>query len=386
MALSGLLQLVARWSAEVENMLTAVERVLAYANLPPEPGYRETLAAYHETLKLDNTPAIADLLGGNSPPTDLKPLSIISSTGEDSSTTNDPSTEQSSLIAVTAPEVGEAQDAASPPARAAPHPPQQQQQPLRGRLQLVNLCVRYREDMPNVLNNLSLEIPAGSKEGVCGRTGSGKSSLLLALLRLNLLPSGDMLLDGESLLQMDLELARRRISSIPQLPDLFSGTVRFNIDPLSEYTDAEIWAALKDAHIYDAIAQHPEGLSLKVEESGKNFSVGQRQLLSLARAMLRRSSLVLFDEVTASVDYATDRLIQATIRQSPAFASSTLITIAHRLRTIADSDLIVVIQAGELVELGRPADLLRSEGSHFRHLAEESNEFDELQALADAAC
>eukprot|EP01038_Epipyxis_sp_PR26KG_P011896 gene11896-15916_t len=256
----------------------------------------------------------------------------------------------------------------------------------RGNLSLVNLSVKYRLDLDNVLSGISVDIPAGYKVGVCGRTGSGKSSLLLALLRLNLITGGDIVLDGESLLKMDLETARRAIAMIPQDPHLFSGTIRFNLDPFSVYTDEEIWSALKDSHIYDFVRQEGGlGLSMLVEEGGKNFSVGQRQLLSLARATLRKCSVILMDEVTASIDFLTDRLIQETIRQSPALREATIITIAHRLRTIADSDLIVVIDKGQIVETGKPIDLLTKENSQFYSLAHESNEFEDILKLASSS-
>jgi ABC-type multidrug transport system fused ATPase/permease subunit len=246
-----------------------------------------------------------------------------------------------------------------------------------------NLTVTYRVELDPVLRNLTLDIPAGFKVGICGRTGSGKSSTLLALLRLNVITQGDVLVDGASLLAMDLEDARAHISVIPQEPHLFSGPLRFNLDPFSVYSDAAIWAALEDAHIKDYVSRDALGLGAHVDEGGKNYSVGQRQLLSLARAILRRSRIVLMDEVTASIDYETDRLIQQTIRQSPALRSATIVTVAHRLRTIADSDLVAVVQAGALVEVGRPLDLLdRTPESQFHALAFESGELDEIRRLA----
>ena len=195
-----------------------------------------------------------------------------------------------------------------------------------------------------------------------------------------------MRLDDESLVHMALEDSRNLISLIPQEPHLFSGTLRFNLDPFNRHTDLEIWAALEDAHIRDYVSRDPLGLQALVEEGGKNFSVGQRQLLSLARAILRRRPIVLMDEVSASIDYATDVLIQETIRKSPALKDSTIFTIAHRLRTIADSDYILVISAGSLVEHGAPYDLLlKGEESPFRKLVEESNEFDDILELAKGA-
>jgi ABC-type multidrug transport system fused ATPase/permease subunit len=148
------------------------------------------------------------------------------------------------------------------------------------------------------------------------------------------------------------------------------------------YSDAVIWSALEDAHIKDCISESDAGLSCVVEDGGKNFSVGQRQLLIMARAILRRSRVVLMDEVTANIDYKTDRLIQQSIRESPALRGATIITIAHRLRTVADSDIIVVIRNGVVAETGAPLELLGESDSEFRALAEESGEYDEILGIA----
>jgi ABC-type multidrug transport system fused ATPase/permease subunit len=157
---------------------------------------------------------------------------------------------------------------------------------------------------------------------------------------------------------------------------------RFNLDPFGMYSDQQLWDALEDAHIKAYLSSNALGLSAVVEEGGKNFSVGQRQLLSLARAIVRRSRVVLMDEVTASIDYVTDQLIQSTIRTSDALKHATIITVAHRLRTIADSDLIVVINAGECVEQGNPSELLKQSDSYFRKLALESNEYEDILRIA----
>jgi len=257
---------------------------------------------------------------------------------------------------------------------------------IKGEMDIQNLTVTYREDLEPVLKDFSITIPAGKKVGICGRTGSGKSSTLLALLRLNIIQSGDIIIDGKySLTKMTLEDARSSLSIIPQDPHLFSGNIRFNLDPFSQYTDNEIWDACRDAHISDYLSLDPKGLLANVDEGGKNFSVGQRQLLSLARAILRKSRIVLMDEVTASIDYQTDKLIQTTIRTSAALKSSTIITVAHRLRTIADSDIIVVIDKGSLTEYGNPNSLLNDNQSHFYKLAMESNEFDDIINIASKA-
>eukprot|EP00597_Dinobryon_sp_UTEXLB2267_P000867 CAMPEP_0170058302 /NCGR_PEP_ID=MMETSP0019_2-20121128/977_1 /TAXON_ID=98059 /ORGANISM="Dinobryon sp., Strain UTEXLB2267" /LENGTH=1219 /DNA_ID=CAMNT_0010263211 /DNA_START=4007 /DNA_END=7666 /DNA_ORIENTATION=+ len=322
MNLAGSLQWAVRQSAEAETQMTSVERINSYAELPPEVGYSSTLAHVQDNGERSASRQNQDIMS-SSPNADLDHLI------------------------------------------------------------LQDLTVTYRQELNPVLQGLSLNIPGGSKVGICGRTGCGKSSLLSTLLRLNIVVSGDILINGKSLLHsFDLETARSLVCIIPQEPHLFSGSIRFNVDPFSVFTDIEIWAALCDAHI-DTFVRSIGGLDLGiVEEGGKNLSVGQRQLLSLARAILRRCSLVLMDEVTASIDFETDRLIQKTIRHSAAFAGATVLTVAHRLRTIADSDLIVVLQEGRLVELGKPLDLLGENTSHFYSLAKKSGEFDDLIRIA----
>ena len=360
MSLSGTFQWMVRVSVDVETQMTAVERINSYSMLPPEEGYRTSLE--DALLSTDVTSATGS--GGSS---------SNNCSGSGSRHINS----QHLYSQVSEKVEGEHESSAT-------------HSEHRGNLLLRDLTVTYRTDLDPVLKNINLDIPAGCKVGICGRTGSGKSSSLLALLRLNIITSGDILLDGESLLAMDLQSARSQLSIIPQDPHLFSGTVRFNLDPFSMHTDMQIWRALEDAHIHDHIKQDPLGLSAVVEESGKNFSVGQRQLLSLARAILRESKVVLMDEVTASIDYLTDRLIQETIRTSPALRDSTIITVAHRLRTIADSDLIVVVHAGEIVEMGSPGSLLMAAkgrpevDSPFTKLVQESNEYDEIFKIATA--
>lgn len=269
-------------------------------------------------------------------------------------------------------------------------------------LKLDSLSVSYRVDLEPVLKDFNLEVPAGFKVGICGRTGCGKSSLLLALLRLNLITHGDIKLalkyqsndpnnapdqcaHSLSLLHdLDIETCRSLISVIPQDPHLFSGTVRSNLDPFNIYSDDDIWKALEDAHIRDHIQNSNEGLGLLsvVEEQGKNFSVGQRQLLSLSRAILRKCKYILMDEVSASVDFVTDRLIQETIRTSPILKEATILTIAHRLRTIADSDMVVVINNGKVAESAHPYVLLQ-EDSLFRQLVEQSNAYSDIYDIAE---
>lgn len=339
MSLSGLFQWSVRLSAEVESQMTAVERIQSYGELPPEHGYIHggSLDRHKESLESHD---FLHFLGGSR------------RTGEPSGS------KKSEIEVVTVPSALQG-----------------------GTVDLRDLTVRYRKDLDPVLKDITLHIDPGHKVGICGRTGSGKSSTLLALLRLNLISSGDILLDGMSLLDMDLQTARGKLALIPQDAVLFSGTVRFNLDPFSQHSDEHLWGALADAHFAEHIRSLPNGLDATVEEGGKNFSVGQRQLLSLARAILRRCKVVLMDEVTASIDFRTDRLIQETIRTSAVLREATIITVAHRLRTIADSDVIVVVDAGRVVEIGRPYDLLTSPdhvNSFYRHLAENSGEFDDI--------
>lgn len=359
MALSGLLQWAARQSAEVENMLTGVERLSTYAALPCEQGYSSTLTGYKGGAAPHSHSFIHSHRGGLEKGGDIIDMESLTTDG---------------FIPV--PSI-DTRDKGIPTTHVATSP-----SVLRGELRVTDLVVSYREDMPPVLDGINLHVCAGCKVGVCGRTGSGKSSLLLALLRLNVIQRGDIQIDGQSILQLDLESARHLVTCIPQTPDIFSGTLRFNLDPFGEYTDVQLWQALRDAHIHEYVMQDPRGLDAIVEEGGKNFSVGQRQLLSLARAILRHSPLVLLDEATANIDYATDRLIQKTVRQSPSFVNSTVVTIAHRLRTIADCDLIVVIREGRAAEVGKPHELLDRDQSLFRALALESNEFEEIKTLA----
>jgi ABC-type multidrug transport system fused ATPase/permease subunit len=333
LSLAGLFQWAVRQSAEVENQMTSVERINTYSKLEPEEGYKSSLADLNLARDEERISEKPTLLGQ----------------------IDDKDTGDSNVKTVAS---------------------------RVGHVAINQLTVTYRDDLPPVLSNLTIDIPPGSKVGVCGRTGCGKSSLLQALLRLNIITSGDIIVDGKSLLKMSLEEARTLVSMIPQDPHLFSGTVRFNLDPFNHHSDQEIWSALKDAQIHEYFSTSQLGLSSVVEEGGKNFSVGQRQLLSLARAIVRRGTVVLMDEVTASIDYMTDKAIQETIRTSEALRHATIITVAHRLRTIADSDIIGLIQDGSFVEIGKPYELLLQKQSKFRKLAEESGEMEDILAIA----
>ena len=234
--------------------------------------------------------------------------------------------------------------------------------PSRGGIVLKDLRVRYRRDLPEVIKGISVAIEPGSKVGVCGRTGSGKSSLLLAFSRLNEICGGGVVLDGIDTAHVTLPRLRKAIAVIPQEPHLFSGTIRFNLDPFQEYDDADVWAALESARLRSFVETAPGGLSTPVSEGGGNWSAGQRQLLSIARAILHRRRVVLLDEATASVDYEADQAIQAMLRSAEAFRGCTLIVIAHRIETIIDSDQVLVLDNGILAESGPPQELIAQGG------------------------
>jgi len=243
--------------------------------------------------------------------------------------------------------------------------------PPRGAIEYRDVTMRYRPELEPALRGLNFAVSAGEKLGVVGRTGSGKSSIIVTLLRLTEVESGTVLVDGQDVRQMGLHTLRQRLAMIPQEPVLFGKTtLRRNLDPFGEHADSVVMEALAKVQM-DSKESVPDGLDTEVQEGGAPFSVGQRQLLCLARAVLRRSRIILLDEATASVDNETDTLIQRTVRET--FQESTVLCIAHRIRTIMDSDKILVMGAGVCQEFGAPQELLATKGSQFRALAEESN-------------
>ncbi|XP_074269620.1 ABC transporter C family member 12-like isoform X1 [Silene latifolia] len=235
--------------------------------------------------------------------------------------------------------------------------------PSEGSIMFDNVVLRYRAELPPVLHGISFKVHPNEKIGIVGRTGAGKSSMINALFRIVELEKGRILIDGCDISKLRLTDLRRSISIIPQQPVLFSGTVRFNLDPFSEHNDAELWESLERAHLKDTIGRSYLGLETEVTEGGENFSVGQRELLSLSRALLRKSKILVLDEPTASVDVGTDALIQKTIREE--FRCCSMLTIAHRLNTIIDSDRILVLDAGQVAEFDTPENLLLDENSTF---------------------
>uniref|UniRef100_A0A1J3IMN5 ABC-type xenobiotic transporter n=1 Tax=Noccaea caerulescens TaxID=107243 RepID=A0A1J3IMN5_NOCCA len=240
--------------------------------------------------------------------------------------------------------------------------------PSSGSIKFEDVLLRYRPQLPPVLHGVSFFIHPTDKVGIVGRTGAGKSSLLNALFRIVELEKGRILIDECDIGKFGLMDLRKVLGIIPQSPVLFSGTVRFNLDPFSEHNDADLWESLERAHLKDTIRRNPLGLDAEVSEAGENFSVGQRQLLSLSRALLRRSKILVLDEATAAVDVRTDALIQKTIREE--FKSCTMLIIAHRLNTIIDCEKILVLDSGRVQEFSTPENLLSNERSSFSKMVQ----------------
>jgi ABC-type multidrug transport system fused ATPase/permease subunit len=287
--------------------------------------------------------------------------------------------------------------------------------PSKGEFECLNLEYRYRDDLPTVLHRISFDVKAKEKIGIVGRSGSGKSTLTLGMLRILEVEEGAedryIKIDGVDIKEMGLHELRRRVTIIPQDPILFTGTVKTNIDPFNEHTDEEIVDALKKAQIWDALrgtmetpptpvsqVQSPthdmtrhfelsdrnktmelallmntdnlSKLTMKIDEGGSNLSVGQRQLLCMARAVIRKSKVLLMDEATANIDEYTDNLIQQMIKKY--FKDATVIAIAHRLKSVIQYDRILVLERGNIAEFDTPLNLLDNEESIFGALVREN--------------
>ncbi|OXU26939.1 hypothetical protein TSAR_013829 [Trichomalopsis sarcophagae] len=302
MLLINTLQWGVRQFAELENQMTSVERVLEYSKLPSEPYDRSSAERRLEEV----TEA--------SPLTDAK-LEI-----------------QTPMNAVAA--VGAWPD--------------------NGRIEFRNVYLRYDKQGPPVLRGLNFSIEPREKIGIVGRTGAGKSSLINSLFRLAYL-EGEILIDGVSTSQLGLHELRSHISIIPQEPILFTGSLRKNLDPFGEFSDNDLWQTLDDIGVKSSLDPNT-GLNTRVAEAGSNFSVGQRQLLCLARALARKNRILVLDEATANVDPCTDELIQRAVKRK--FEDCTVLTIAHRLHTVIDSDRILVMDSGTIAEFDHPYILL----------------------------
>ncbi|EFJ35094.1 ATP-binding cassette transporter, subfamily C, member 21, cluster Ib, SmABCC21, partial [Selaginella moellendorffii] len=232
--------------------------------------------------------------------------------------------------------------------------------PHQGTIEFRNYTMAYREDLSPALNNISFTVEGGEKLGILGRTGSGKSSLVAAIFRMvqNDACSGSIIIDDLDIQKVKLDDLRRRLSIIPQDPVLFRGSLRFNLDPFSEHSDKDMYEALARVHVAEKVKSIGNGLDSEVTENGNNFSLGERQLICLARTLLRKSRIVILDEATAAIDNKTDRLIQSTMRE--VFESCTCLTVAHRINTIIDCGMVLVLDTGgHVVEYDSPYNLLK---------------------------
>ena len=432
--LAGILQYSIRQAAEVENLMTSVERVSAYSRLRVEQGSgsgagagagRGAAGAASSGAGGASGNANGDRGGGtgayqspmqrigigrtgNSPPngTRTKNAQVVDSEGSDGrgsdsggGSSSSPSAGTTMVAVAVHDDVNVNVDVDAGVDVSVDANPSKQgggvqnngRWPLAGEVKVEGLRLRYRSTLPLALRGVDFTLGAGKIMGVVGRTGSGKSTLLTAFFRLVEAEAGSIRVDGADVRTMDLFTVRRGLTIIPQDPTLFEGTVRSNLDPFSEYNDEQIWEALRTCHLDKTIvARHGEDgndgggdgggggngaaggaseqLRTRVTGGGLNFSVGQRQLMCVARALIRRPKLLLLDEATASIDPETDRLIQHTIRSC--FQGCTMLIIAHRLETIIDADRILVLDGGEVMECGTPARLLARPDSAFGALVD----------------
>ncbi|KAK0573695.1 hypothetical protein LWI29_012187 [Acer saccharum] len=241
--------------------------------------------------------------------------------------------------------------------------------PTNGSIQLENLQVQYTPALPMVLKGITCTFPGEKKIGVVGRTGSGKSTLIQALFRVVEPSIGRIVIDGVDISQIGLQDLRSRLGIIPQDPTLFQGTVRTNLDPLEQHSDQEIWEVINNCRLGEIIRQDQRLLDAPVAEDGENWSLGQRQLVCLARVLIKKRRILVLDEATASIETETDNVIQRTIREET--NGCTVITVAHRIPTVIDNDLVLVLDEGKIVEYDSPGKLLKDNTSSFSKLVTE---------------
>ena len=254
--------------------------------------------------------------------------------------------------------------------------------PQKGHIVVQDLVLRYSPDAPDVLKEISFDVPPGAKIAIVGPTGSGKSSLFQALQRLVEPRSGRIIIDGQDLSKVDLHDLRSRLYFVPQDPVILSGTLRSVLDVMNEFTDEEIYASLRAVRLVADDRTSFTNLDMPIGENGNNLSLGERQLLCVARALLHKSRVVLFDEASSSIDHTTDSLLTQCIHD--VFRDSTVLTIAHRLRTVIGYDRILFLHQGRIVETGTPAALLSDTTSHFYRLCKKTGS-SELQHLIKEA-
>ncbi|KAI9144121.1 P-loop containing nucleoside triphosphate hydrolase protein [Paraphysoderma sedebokerense] len=242
--------------------------------------------------------------------------------------------------------------------------------PTKGLIQFEDVVLHYAPQLPPVLKGVNFTINHCQKVGIVGRTGSGKSTTLLALFRMFEAARGKIIVDGIDISTLSLDELRRKLAIIPQEPVIFKGTIRSNLDLFKQYTDQQIWDALKVCHLKELVENLPAKLDTQIDDGGNLFSLGQKQLICICRCVLKKTNILLLDEATSAMDSQTDALIQKTI--SEVFADRTVITIAHRLDTIIKSDQIIVMDGGKVAEMGSPANLLRKENGAFAVLVEKT--------------
>ncbi|CAI9259815.1 unnamed protein product [Lactuca saligna] len=240
--------------------------------------------------------------------------------------------------------------------------------PSKGRIVFQDVKIRYRPNAPLVLKGISCTFKEGTRVGIVGRTGSGKTTLITALFRLVEPDSGRIYIDGLDICSIGLKDLRMKLSVIPQEPTLFKGSIRTNLDPLGLHSDHDIWEALEKCQLKSTITSLPNCLDSSVSDEGENWSMGQRQLFCLGRVLLRRNKILILDEATASIDSDTDATVQRIIRQE--FSSCTVVTVAHRIPTVIDSDMVMVLSSGEMMEYDEPSKLMESD-SYFSKLVAE---------------
>ena len=235
--------------------------------------------------------------------------------------------------------------------------------PTKGEIKFENYSVKYRPDTEIVLKNLTLNINSGEHVGVVGRTGSGKSTIALCLFRILEAYEGKIYIDNVDISTLGLKKLRSSLTIIPQDATIMDGTLRYNIDPIGQFNDQNIINVMSKIGFEYIIHNHPDGLSQNISENGSNLSIGEKQLICITRAILRKTKIIVMDEATASIDFKTEEIIQRAINEI--LKESTLITIAHRIKTVINSDKILVLDNGEIIEYDTPDNLLKNKDSFF---------------------
>jgi ABC-type multidrug transport system fused ATPase/permease subunit len=235
--------------------------------------------------------------------------------------------------------------------------------PSKGEIRFENFNVKYRNDTEIVLKNINFCLKSGEHLGVVGRTGSGKSTISLCLFRILEAYSGKIYIDGVDISKVGLQKLRESITIIPQDSTLMDGTLRYNIDPIKAYSDKEIIHVMQKIGFDYILNQNKDGLDQKISENGSNLSIGEKQLICITRAILRKSKIIVLDEATASIDYKTEEIIQKALNEL--LSNSTMISIAHRIKTVMNADKILVLENGEIIEFDTPENLLNNKKSYF---------------------